>query len=157
MRALGILTFVMTLAVGCGGAAEPAETVIVGPAARPGVARVAAVARQPVEVSVQATKLGQSLRLDIAGIARGYGEAEPVEDPTQWQVEVESEGQALARMVNGPVRVDRQPVGDDYNDRWDVHVHFTVAFAIPEHAREVRVRVAAPESDPVDLLIDELD
>ena len=157
MRAAWLVAAVLFLATACGGSSAPAEPVIAGPAARPAVARAAPVARQPVEVSIEAQKLGQSLRLDIAGVARGHGEGEAVEDPDQWRVSAESGGEALARMVNGPVRVDRQPVGDVYSNRWDVHVRFSVAFAIPENAREVRVRVEPPQSEAVDLLIDELD
>jgi hypothetical protein len=157
MRAPGLLAAVILSCFGCGGSSAPVDPVIVGPPSRPAVPRVAAVAREPVEVSIQASKLGQSLRLDIAGVARGHGEGEAVEDPTRWQVSAESGGAALARMVNGPVRVDRQPVGDTYNNRWDIHVRFSVAFAIPQDAREVRVRVEPPGSEPVDLLIDSLD
>lgn len=156
MRAAGLVAVVF-LAASCGGSSSPAEPVIAGSATRPAVARAAPVPRQPVEVSIQASKLGQSLRLDIAGVARGHGEGEAVEDPTQWRVSAESGGELLARMVNGPVRVDRQPVGDVYGNRWDVRVRFSVAFAIPEDAREVRVRVEPPQSEAVDLLIDELD
>jgi hypothetical protein len=157
MRASGLVAAVLVLAASCGGSSAPADPVIVGPSTRPAVARSAEVVRQPIEVSIQASKLGQSLRLDIAGIARGHGEGEPVEDPERWRVSAESGGEVLARMVNGPVRVDREPVGDAYGDRWDVHIRFSVAFAIPEDAREVRIRVVPPESPPVDLRIDALD
>jgi hypothetical protein len=130
----------------CGGAprgAAPAEVVVID--------RRPPIERQPVQVSVEAQREGGSLHLVLTGVGRGFGEREALEDPRTWRVTVTAGELELARLVNGPVRVSRQPVGRVEAQRWDIEVRFSVSFALPEEIDEVEIWVTPPREPEVKL------
>jgi hypothetical protein len=135
----------MIASVGCGGAttAEPAEPAEVVERTIP-EREDRSVPREPIEVEVASARVGESLRLDIRGVARGHTEGEDLEDPTLWAVSAKVGDTTLDRVVNGPVRVARNPVGDPSGDQWDVIVEFSVSFSCPEEADEIDVSIVAP-------------
>jgi hypothetical protein len=84
--------------------------------------------------------------LRITGIGRGHNEGEAFEDPTRWTVSASSGGADLPRMLNGPVRLERIPVGHASGSQWDVFVRFSVAFKIAATASSVNVTIQPPEA-----------
>ena len=102
------------------------------------------VPRVPIEIDIASARVGGSLRVDIRGVARGHGEGEDIEDPTLWGVSAKVGDVVLNRVVNGPVRVARDPVGDPSGDQWDVIVEFSVGFSCPEGVDAVDVTISAP-------------
>ncbi len=102
------------------------------------------VERHPIQVEVAAQRTGRSLRLEITGIGRGHEEGEPFENPETWAVSASVNGAPLKHILNGPARVDREPVGHAYGSQWNVFVRFSVAFAIDPEATHVDIRVAPP-------------
>lgn len=141
----GAVLAALIAATGCGSAevAEPVEPMVVAEPVDPEPAD-RSVPRVPIEIDIATARVGESLRLDVKGVARGHGEGEDIEDPTLWTVTASYGDVELDRVVNGPVRVARNPVGDPAGDQWDVIVQFSVSFSCPEEADEVQVSVRAP-------------
>jgi len=108
------------------------------------------VEREPLRIDVSAKPLGASLRLDIACIGRGVQEGEAFEEPERWVVRARANGDELQRLVNGPVRIERSPVGGARGTQWDITMRFSVVFKVPDATSSVDVLVAAPEADPVE-------
>ncbi len=100
-------------------------------------------------MDVSAEPLGASLRLDIACVGRGVQEGEAFEDPERWVVRVRANGNELERLVNGPVRIERNPVGGARGTQWDITMRFSVVFEVPRETSGVEVLVAAPDAEPV--------
>lgn len=141
--------FVLALgiAAACGGTPRSPTTHAEGPApARSGQLEVK---REPLQIELAAARVGSSLRLDVKGIARGVREGEAFEDPERWQIDVRVAGQPLSRLVNGPVRIDRSPVGGPTGDQWDTIVRFSVVYGVPDAVESVDVTVSAPDAVPV--------
>jgi hypothetical protein len=102
---------------------------------------VATASGGPVDYEVRAARVGQSLHLAIRGTRVSRRQSSAFDDPGRWQVDVRDGSRRLKRVVNGSVRVAREPV--DQSD-WRVSVDFSVAFAMPTPATEVKVRLAPP-------------
>jgi hypothetical protein len=125
----------------CGGAAIQTHT------AHP-VAQVAmeepvdAPAPAPLQVAGRASREGTLLRVDVRATGKAHGPGESFEVPTNWQVDAHTAaGEELKRLVVGPARVERDPVG---TTAWDVNVDFTVYFQPPKRATHVDVRLVPP-------------
>jgi hypothetical protein len=107
---------------------------------------------RPIEIVVQPKRSGGSLEVAIQVIGRGHSEGEAFEDLAEWNIVVrDHRGQELRRIMNGPGRVERDPVGEEDGSQWDVRVHGTVFFALPKDVSRVAVRVAVPEAQPVEI------
>jgi len=130
----------MALACGGGAGAEPDG---------PPRARSAAldVATEPVAVDVSASRVGEALRLDIEAIGRGARAGAPFEDPARWTISARQRDQVLQRLVNGPVKVARQPAGAT---QWDTVVRFSVVYRVDGAAGDVRVRIAPPDEPAIE-------
>lgn len=111
---------------------------------------------QPLELDVQARKMGGSLNLSIVGTGRGRLEAEGFEVPERWTIEVTQAGTSLKRTVNGPVSVSRNPVGKHADNRWDVTVKFSVSFNLETDVLPLEVTIVAPNERPASVMIDSL-
>jgi hypothetical protein len=109
---------------------------------------------EPVEVQVQATRVGNSVRLDITGVGRRRPERHAMEYPRNWTILVKVGEEILERTVNGSVRVARHPVGRVDSGLWDITVMFTVAYAVPGPAKAMIVRIQAPESEPFETTLE---
>lgn len=105
-------------------------------------------ARARVDVSVQAHRVESALRLDVRGTAHEAIEGDTVEDPARWTIQASVAGQPLKRLVNGSVRVEREPAAPT-GDLWDTTVMFTVVFQLPADADHVEVHIAPPGADAV--------
>jgi hypothetical protein len=96
----------------------------------------------PLEVAGHASREGNLLRVDVRATGKAHGSGESFESPTNWQVDAHSAtGEELKRLVVGPARVERDPVG---NTAWDVDVNFTVYFQPPNKGTHVDVRLVPP-------------
>ncbi|HET6612624.1 MAG TPA: hypothetical protein VFG83_11570 [Kofleriaceae bacterium] len=137
-RTFALCAVLLGVVAGCGGAQRPAEE----PAAR------------PVEVSVDARRVGASLYVVVTGIGRDHLAGERIEDPGAWQVTASAGGQALEAVVNGSAKIERRPNGDPLSRRWDVVVKFSVGFAMPVQAAEVAIAVAAPGQPAQSFIVD---
>lgn len=140
LRRAWIVPLVLAMAA-CHGSRAPAEG---EGTARPPHHKMAPVVPQPLEVKATATRKGGSLQVQIDGLARGHGQDETFEDPTTWEVSAAAAGQPLKKVANGPVHVERLPVGDATADSWDVSVSFSTYFELPAAADRVELHVAPP-------------
>ena len=138
--------FALALTTACGGATVESRAPGPQPAKS---AQVKVKKPKPVRVKLAAKRFGSSLRVDIIGLGRAVSEGEEFEDPDTWKIRAKLGNRELPRLVNGPVRIERNPVGDYYDELWDTTVRFSVAFELPESAEKVRVVVAPPENKPV--------
>jgi hypothetical protein len=138
-----ILTAILLTACGGSRAASSGG----GTATRTAHKKAAPVVPQPLEVKASATRQGTALRVMIDGIGRGHGEGETFEDPTAWEISARVDGQPLKKVVNGPMRVERLPVGEVDGDAWDVTVNFSTYFELPDGADKVELHVAPPPPD----------
>lgn len=109
---------------------------------------------EPIEISVQTTRLGGSVRVDITGVGRRRPERHAMEEPRNWMVRAMAGDQILKRMVNGSVRVARNPIGRGDTGFWDITVVFSMAFAVPLDARAMTLHILAPESKPVEITVE---
>lgn len=160
MRVLGsfILVLGVGIAAGCGGAAHtPDSPSRTAPERRVALApTVAPVRPEPLELDVQARRMGGSLNLAIVGTGRGRLEAESFEEPERWSIEVKQAGLSLKRTVNGPVSVARNPVGKHADNRWDVTVRFSVSFLMDTDTLPLEVTIVAPNEPPASVTIESL-
>jgi hypothetical protein len=141
MRCDRLVPAALLLVVGCGGA-QPN-----------GGRQAGAVERQPIEIDVAARRAGTALHIDVTGTGRGHAEREAFENPERWVVRVRAGDLDLRRVLNGPARIAREPVGHPRFGQWDVVVRFSLAFALPADATAVRVYVEAPEAAPYETTI----
>jgi hypothetical protein len=112
-------------------------------------------ARGPqADYEVRASRVGQSLHLDITGVLLSRRARSAFEDPTKWWIDVRAERQRLRRLVNGSVRIARDPVG---RDDWRISVDFSVAFALPTATERVTVGLRPPGQPRVELALDVAD
>jgi hypothetical protein len=72
-------------------------------------------------------------------------EGAPFEDPTRWVISARDGEQELRRLVNGPIRIERQDVSAGGPERWDTVVRFSVAYQVPETTAQVLVKVTPPD------------
>ncbi len=146
------------LLASCGGATQPASSSSsLQPrrsSARPGRRAGApqAVPVRPIEIMVSPKRSGGSLEVAIEVVGRGHQEGEAFEDSAEWNIVArDHRGQELRRIMNGPGRVVRAPVGNEDGSQWDVTVRGTVFFALPSDVSHVAVRVAVPAAQPVEI------
>jgi hypothetical protein len=154
--ACAVLALLAALATaGCGGgAAAPVARHATRPSLR--VDRKAgapkAVPVRPIEIVVLPKRAGGSLEVAIEVTGRGHQEGEAFEDPDGWEIVARDfHGQELRRIMNGPGRVEREPVGNEDGSQWDVVVTHSVYFALPANVSKVAVRVAVPAASPVEI------
>lgn len=134
---------------GCGGAAATAAPRATASRPRPradeGVPMMAPAPVGPIQVRVLPRRTGGALELAIQVEARGHAENEPFEDASAWTVEVLDErGGRLRRLMNGPRRIDREPVGREDGSQWDVTVRHSIFFELPKVVPKVKVRLVVP-------------
>ena len=100
----------------------------------------------PIKVDVKIVRVGDSVRLDISGAGRHRPARHAMERPDNWIVYLLADNQMMPRTVNGSVKVERFEVGNPAHKLWDIEVKFSMAYAIPHDAKELTVRITAPES-----------
>lgn len=100
----------------------------------------------PIEVSVEGTRVGNSVRLDITGFGRHRPAEHAMEQYKNWTVETLAGETTLERLVNGSMKVERFTVGNPRDGIWDIQVRFSMAFAVPPEHDKVTVHVTGPES-----------
>lgn len=88
------------------------------------------------------------MRLDISGVGSRQREHHAMEQPRNWIITATAGTQELKRMVNGPVRVSREPVGAVHSGLWDTTVEFSVAFGVPAGISSMRVHIQPPGDPP---------
>jgi hypothetical protein len=144
------LVVLVLLGGSCGGRGTTSNSVAQPAPSRPlaGSAPLQ-VEAQPLQIDFAAERLGTSLRVDIECVGRGVEEGQAFEAPEHWTIRAHADGAELKRLVNGPVRVARSPVGSAHGTKWDVTVLFSVVFEVTATTREVDVAVTAPDSAPV--------
>lgn len=101
---------------------------------------------EPVKVDVKLVRIGDSVRLDVSGVGRHRHARDAMERPDNWLVHLLADDQMMPRTVNGSVKIERFEVGNPALQRWDIEVGFSVAYAIPAEAKELTVRITAPDS-----------
>ena len=136
-----------SLLTGCGGAQTGGGNPELGPAPPPRQrsAQVEAPRREPILVTALVSREKSLLRVDVQGIGRGHDAGEEFEAPREWVVDAfDGDGAELKRLVVGPGRVERQPVGD--TGAWDVSVTFAVYFKPPVTGRtdNISLRIVPP-------------
>lgn len=131
----------------CGGSSnspEPAASL-----ARPSVERLnKSVPAQKVDIEVKAERSGHSLVVRVQGIGRGHQSGQQLEDPKAWHISAKYDGNApLRQVLAGPAKISREPAGAALGDQWNIEVQFMVAFALPDRAGTVALRVQAPSGE----------
>jgi hypothetical protein len=104
-----------------------------------------------VDVSVQGTRVGSSVRLDIVGVRRAVAEDRAFEDPRAWKVSARAGNTPLQHVVNGSARVTREPSGEVH---WDIHVAFSVAFVVPPEFATLTVHIEPPGAAVLEQTLD---
>jgi hypothetical protein len=102
---------------------------------------------EPITITVRSTRVGNSVLLDITGTGGRRPANHPMERAENWAIRALAGDLELERKVNGSVKVERFQVGNPAWGLWDIEVHFSVAYAVPEDAEEITVKVSAPESE----------
>jgi hypothetical protein len=158
-RRIVLASLVVALAlVGCGGGgAGNASGDTMAEKARPRPVRKAGapdtVPVEPLEVKVTPRRTGGALEIAIVVVGRGHQEGEPFENPDGWELEVhDHNGRALRRLMNGPKKVMREPVGREDGTQWNVTVKHSIFFELPEAVEKVRVVVRVPGAKPYEVM-----
>ncbi len=141
LLAVGAVSFVCA----CGGSQSSAPEVQ-APKPRASAARLKKTAPvQKVAIEVKAQRSGHSLVVRVLGIGRGHQSGQELENPKAWHVSANYDGDApLRQVLAGPAKISREPTGAALGDQWDIEVQFMVAFALPDRAGTVALRVQAP-------------
>jgi hypothetical protein len=106
------------------------------------------VPAQKVAIQVKAERSGHSLVVRVQGIGRGHQSGQELENPKAWLISASYDGNApLRQVLAGPAKVSRQPTGAAMGTQWDIEVQFMVAFALPDRAGTVALRVQAPTGE----------
>ena len=105
------------------------------------------VPMEKVDILVTAERSGHSLVVHVHGVGRGHASGGKLEDPSAWQVSAAHGESPLRQVLAGPAKVSRVPAGAALGDQWDIEVQFMVAFALPDRAGTVAVRVQAPTGE----------
>lgn len=106
-----------------------------------------AVPAEKVDIEVGAARAGHSLVVKVRGIGRGHTSGQALENPKAWQISANHGSSPLRQVLAGPAKVSRQPAGAALGDQWDIEVDFMVAFALPDRAGKVVIRVQAPSGE----------
>lgn len=102
---------------------------------------------EKVDINVGAQRSGHSLVVQVHGIGRGHASGQALEDPKAWHVSASYGSAPLRQVLAGPAKVSRAPTGAALGDQWDIDIEFMVAFALPDHALDIEVRVQAPTGE----------
>lgn len=131
----------------CGGSSKTSEPE--APKVRPSVERLnRSVPAQKVDIAVKAERSGHSLVVRVQGIGRGHQSGQQLEDPKAWLVSAKYDGNApLRQVLAGPAKISREPAGAALGNQWNIEVQFMVAFALPDRAGTVALRVQAPSGE----------
>jgi hypothetical protein len=137
-----------TLALGACSSANSNKSVAEPVKARSSAKRLyTKVPTQKVDIEVGAERSGHSLVVQVHGIGRGHASGQELENPKAWQISASYGESPLRQVLAGPARVSRQPTGAAMGNQWDIEVQFMVAFALPDRAGKVAVRVQAPTGE----------
>ena len=134
----------------CGGSSNTPTTTAAKP--RASVERLnKSVPTQKVDIAVKAQRSGHSLVVHVQGIGRGHQSGQQLENPKAWLVSASYDGTApLQQVLAGPAKVSREPAGAAMGTQWNIEVEFMVAFALPDRAGTVTLRVQAPSGEVAD-------
>lgn len=102
---------------------------------------------EKVEIDIGAQRSGHSLVVQVHGVGRGHQSGGVIEDPKAWHVTATHSAAPLRQVLAGPAKVSRAPTGAAMGNQWNVDVRFMVAFALPDRAGAVEVRVQAPTGE----------
>lgn len=102
---------------------------------------------EKVDIEIGAERSGHSLVVQVQGIGRGHESGGVLEDPKAWQVTATHGAAPLRQVLAGPAKVSRAPAGAALGNQWDIEVRFMVAFALPDRAGPVEVKVLAPTGE----------
>ncbi|MCP4446650.1 MAG: hypothetical protein GY811_15090 [Myxococcales bacterium] len=106
-----------------------------------------AVPVEKVDIGIGAERSGHSLVVQVHGVGRGHESGGAIENPKAWHVTATHGAAPLRLVLAGPAKVSRAPTGAAMGDQWNIEVHFMVAFALPDRAGAVEVRVQAPTGE----------
>ena len=131
----------------CGGPTKEAEAP--KPDIRPSAERLKrSVPAEKVDIQVEAVRSGHSLVVNVQGIGRGHQSGQKLENPKAWHISANYDGNApLQQVLAGPAKVSREPTGAALGDQWNIEIQFMVAFALPDRAGTVALRVQAPSGE----------
>ena len=137
----------VSLVGACGGSSKSLE--VEAPKLRASAERLKkSVPKQKVDIQVTAARSGHSLVVWVHGIGRGHQSGQELENPKAWHVSAKYDGVSpLRQVLAGPAKVSRQPTGAALGDQWDIEVRFMLAFALPDRAGMVTLRVQAPTGE----------
>lgn len=86
--------------------------------------------------------------VNVQGIGRGHQSGQQLEDPKAWHISANYDGNApLQQVLAGPAKVSREPAGAALGNQWNIEIRFMVAFALPDRAGTVALRVQAPSGE----------
>lgn len=106
------------------------------------------VPAEKVDIEVRAERSGHSLVVRVQGIGRGHQSGQQLENPKAWHITAKYDGSApLRQVLAGPAKVSREPTGAALGNQWNIEVQFMVAFALPDRAGTVALRVQAPSGE----------
>ncbi len=131
----------------CGGSSKAPTTV--APKGKASSERLnKSVPAEKVDIEVKAARSGHSLVVRVLGIGRGHQSGQQLENPKAWHVTAKYDGTSpLRQVLAGPAKVSREPTGAALGSQWDIEVQFMVAFALPDRAGTVSLRVQAPSGE----------
>ncbi len=102
---------------------------------------------EKIDINIDAERSGHSLVVRVKGIGRGHTSGGELENPKAWHVTAKYGASPLRQVLAGPAKVSRAPTGAAMGNQWDIEVDFMVAFALPDRAGSVEVRVQAPSGE----------
>lgn len=135
-----------SLTAACAGTPKQAEPP--APAGRSSHARLYDAAPvEKVDIKVGAERSGHSLVVQVHGVGRGHASGQALENSKAWRVTASHGRAPLRQVLAGPAKVSRAPTGAAMGNQWDIDIQFMVAFALPDHALDIEVRVQAPTGE----------
>lgn len=102
---------------------------------------------EKVDITVGAERAGHSLVVKVSAVGRGHASGQALEDSKAWHVSASYGNAPLKQVLAGPAKVSRAPTGAALGDQWDIEIQFMVAFALPDRALNIEVRVQAPTGE----------
>ena len=102
---------------------------------------------EKVDIKIGAERSGHSLVVQVHGVGRGHASGQALENSKAWRVTASHGSSPLRQVLAGPAKVSRAPTGAALGNQWDIDIHFMVAFALPDHALDIEVRVQAPTGE----------
>jgi hypothetical protein len=147
MRSLALVLVALAGLIGsggCGGGAEPLATEAPRPV-RPAPATPAPRPAPTLAITVESTRVGAALRLDIVVAGEGAAGGRPFEQPDRWSIVASQADRPLNRLVNGSTEVERV---ENSESGWDSVVRFNMVFELGDSS-PVTVVLTPPDGAPV--------